>query len=58
MADHSHAQVEQTVSLPDAFKDEFAILPPSGGDEDAEIAVVRPSARRCSTRCSRRAARP
>ena len=38
MADHSHAQVEQTVSLPDAFHD-FAILPPSGGDEDAEIAV-------------------
>jgi hypothetical protein len=38
MADHSHAKVEQTIALPEVFAD-FAVMPPSGGDEDAEIAV-------------------
>src|SRR3954469_15127180 len=39
MADHSHAAVERTIRLTDAFED-FAVLRPGrAGDEDAEIAA-------------------
>jgi hypothetical protein len=38
MADHSHASVERTVRLTDAFAD-FAVLAPGRADEDAEIAA-------------------
>src|SRR4051812_23873833 len=39
MADHSHAGVERTIRLTDAFAD-FAVLTPGrAGDEDAEIAA-------------------
>jgi hypothetical protein len=38
MADHSHAAVEKTIRLTDAFGD-FAVLAPGRADEDAEIAT-------------------
>ncbi len=38
MADHSHTLVQRTISLSEAFED-FAVLPPSGIGEEAEIAV-------------------
>src|SRR3954466_7031966 len=38
MADHSHAPVESTIRLTEAFA-EFAVLSPGRADEDAEIAT-------------------
>ena len=46
VADHSHAPVEQAVSLEQAFQDRFTVLAPAGRDAlDAEIALCPSNAR-------------